>query len=595
MREKMFLAHARGRTRLPACLLLLALALAGCTSAPVPAANAPAADGSTQVHLLAINDFHGNLQPPTPLREPNADAAPRAVGGVDVLAAYVRAYRERHPGAIVVSAGDLVGASPLVSALFRDEGTIEAMNRLGLDVNAVGNHEFDDGRDELLRLARGGCHPSGTETCRGADVGTPVPFEGARFPFLAANVRDAATGDTLFPPYLVREAGGRRIAFIGLTLQGTPAIVDRAGIAGLDFLPEADTINALVPALRAQGIEAIVVLLHEGGDVTGPRNIGNLDGCAGDLAGSPVRAIVERLDDEIDLVVSGHTHQAYVCRLPNATGRPVPVTSAHDYGRVVTEIALTLDATGEVQAVQAHNVPVLRDAPGIVPDARLAQLVARYAALAQPLAERVVGRIPTALPREVGANGESPLGRVIADSQRAATLDAGAQVAFMNPGGIRAGIDFASGPAGEGEGAVTYGELFTVQPFANALVTMTLTGAQLHALLEQQFGGCAAGAVAPSCTKLLQVSSGFEYAWSAGAPVGTRVAFDSLRLDGVALQRDACYRVTVNSFLAAGGDGFAVLRDGEDRSTGMLDVLAMERWLAVPRAQDTAPRVRRLP
>ena len=584
--------------RVVARCLLLAAVLQGCSSlpstAPVPTASTEYAP--RQVHLLAINDFHGNLQPPAPLREASAAAAPRAVGGVDVLAAYVAAYRARHPGALVVSAGDLVGASPLVSALFRDESTIEAMNRLGLDVNAVGNHEFDDGRYELQRLAHGGCHPSGTETCHGADVGTPVPFEGARFPFLAANVRDAETGDTLFPPYVVREAGGHRIAFIGLTLQGTPSIVDRAGIAGLAFLPEAETINARVPVLRAQGIEAIVVLLHEGGDVTGPRNIDTLDGCAGDLAGSPLRAIIERLDDGVDLVISGHTHQAYVCRLPNSAGRALPATSAHDYGRVVTEIALTLDARGEVIGVDAHNRPVLRDAPGIAPEPLLAQLVARYAALAQPLAERVVGRIQVALPREAGANGESPLGRVIADSQRAATRDVGAQIALMNHGGIRAGLEFASSPAGEGEGAVTYGELFSVQPFANSLVTMTLTGAQLHALLEQQFEGCAPGGsgTPQASTRILQVSAGLEYAWSASAAPCARIDFASIRLDGAALQRDGRYRVTLNSFLANGGDGFHVLHDGTERVTGMLDVLAMERWLSLPRALDETPRIRRL-
>lgn len=604
-------AVAAGRMAVISLLLTSAL---GCAT-QVPSSKQDHGGGATGgsgapqvVHLLAINDFHGNLQPPAPLREPVADAVPQPIGGVDVLAAYVRAYRARNPGALVVSAGDLVGASPLVSALFRDEGTIEAMNRLGLDANAVGNHEFDDGRDELLRLQQGGCHPSGEQTCMGAVVGTPVPFEGARFPFLAANVRDPGTGSTLFPPYTLRSVGDRRIAFIGLTLQGTPGIVDRAGIGTLTFLPEADTINALVPELRAQGVQAIVVLLHEGGDVTGRRDIGTINGCAGDLEGSPVRAIVSRLDDAVDLVVSGHTHQAYVCRLPNAKGRAIPVTSAHDYGRVATEIALTLDARGDVAAVTARNVPLLRDAPGVVPDATLAQLVARYAELARPLAGRVVGHLRAALPREPNAAGESPLGRTIADGQLAATRTAGAQIALMNPGGIRAGLELQSvqGEAangavgGEGGGAVTYGALFTVQPFANALVTMTLTGAQLHTLLEQQFQGCARGFPADrpagqGVTRILQVSAGFSYAWRADAPACEHVPFDSLRLDGAPIVADQRYRITVNSFLAAGGDDFMVLREGTDAVTGMLDLAAMERWLMTSPPIDDTPRIRRAP
>ena len=308
----------------------------------------------------------------------------------------------------------MVGASPLVSALFHDEATIEAMNRLGLDINAVGNHEFDDGREELLRLARGGCHPSGTDTCQGQEVGTPVPFEGAHFAFLAANVRvvdpppvkpvsAAAAGapaTTLFPATHIRTFGNLKVAFIGLTLRGTPAIVDRAGLGGLLFMPEAETINAWVPKLQAAGVQAIVVLLHEGGDVAGPRNIDTLNGCAGDLQGSPVRAIAAQLDDAVDLIISGHTHQAYICQLPNALGRSIPVTSAHDYGRVVTEIALDLDDSGDVRTVRANNIAVLRDIASVPAVAEIALLVDSYAALAQPLANRVIGRIAAALPRE---------------------------------------------------------------------------------------------------------------------------------------------------------------------------------------------------
>ena len=662
-------------------LIGCALGVTGCVSnvdtggntrseSPVGTAPPVAAADTRHVYILAINDFHGNLQPPAALREANPAAPGRAIGGVDVLAGYVRDFRARHSNTVVVSAGDLVGASPLVSALFHDEPTIEAMNRLGLDINAVGNHEFDDGRAELLRLAAGGCHPSGNDTCKGQQVGTPVPFEGARFAFLAANVRvldapqstssansssDKSSADnpsaaaaldatrvlTLFPATTIRTFGDIKVAFIGLTLRGTPAIVDQAGLAGLAFMPEAATINAWVPKLQAQGVQAIVVLLHEGGDVVGARNIETINGCAGGLQGSPVRAIAAQLDDAVDLVISGHTHQAYICQLPNAKGRLIPVTSAHDYGRVFTEIALALDASGNVQRVQAVNTAVLRPtegaasvavaaegadaqgahARGVAAVPELARLVASYGALAQPLANRVIGRISAPLPREPGSAGESPLGRLIADAQlhatsrardatsrardatsraRDATSSAGAQIAFMNPGGLRASLDFAGSAAGEGDGAVTYGEAFTVQPFANALVTMTLTGTQLHTLLEQQFAGCNRGLPAgrpngQSTTRLLQVSAGFAYAWSPSRANCAHVEFASLRLHGRPIKPDGAYRVTVNSFLASGGDDFVVLQSGTERVTGVLDLAALEMWLSAQHSDDRVARITRLP
>jgi 5'-nucleotidase len=543
----------------------------------------------TTIHLVAINDFHGNLRPPAPLRGATDTSDPVAVGGIDALAAHVRAVRASHPDALVVSAGDLIGASPLVSGLFHDEPTIEAMNLVGLDLNAVGNHEFDDGTAELLRMQAGGCHPSADNTCLGAAAGLPEPFEGAKFQFLAANVR--RDGETIFPAYAIRTVGGRKIAFIGLTLEGTPAIVDRAGIADLTFADEVETINAEVSTLRAAGVRAIVVLLHEGGEVTGPRNVETLNDCAGMLEGSPLRRIVAALDDEIDLVVSGHTHQAYVCALPNAAGRPIAVTSAHDYGRVVTDIALTVDGeSGDVTRVDAANVALVRGATTGA-QSPLDRLVEGYERLAEPLANRVIGRIGadfSPLPNEAG---ESALGALIADAQLAATRDAGAEIALMNPGGIRAGLAYASGPAGEGDGRVTYGEAYTVQPFANALVTLTLTGADLHDLLEQQFAGCSG----QRGTRILPVSEGFEYAWSADAPACARIDPSTMRLNHVPIDPRENYRITVNSFLAAGGDDFSVLARARDRVTGVLDLQALEAWLdrervAEPLAQ---PRIHR--
>jgi 5'-nucleotidase len=540
--------------------------------------------------LLAFNDFHGHLRPPPPLRGATDDAPPVAVGGIDALAAHVRAYRKRHPAALVVSAGDLVGASPLLSGLFHDEPTVEAMNRVGLDLNAVGNHEFDDGTAEVLRLQSGGCHPTGADTCRGADVGTPVPFEGARFAFLAANVRRG--GETLFPPYAIRRVHGVPIAFVGLTLEGTPGIVDRSGIGDLTFHDEVDTVNALVPEIRAAGVDAIVVLLHQGGEVVGPRNVTTLNACAGNLAGSPVQRIVAGLDDAVDLVVSGHTHQAYVCALPNSAGRDVTVTSAHDYGRVVTEIELTLDpASRDVTQVDARNAPLLRDALEVA-DTELERLVAGYERLAAPSANRVIGAIADTFSPEPDSAGESALGALIADAQLAATHAAGAAIAFMNPGGLRAALRFEGSPAGEGDGRVTYGEAFTVQPFANALVTFTLTGRDLHDLLEQQFAGCNG----QRGQRILAISSGFTYAWSAATPHCARIDPASMRLDGVPIDPNADYRVTVNSFLAGGGDDFSVLTRGRDAVTGALDLTALEAYLgsAAPLAHRSSTRIRRV-
>jgi 5'-nucleotidase len=563
------------------CLLTSSL-LAACAEPPAPVV----------LHLLAIGDFHGNLRPPLPLPGATPGAAPVPAGGIDALYAMVQAFRARSPHTLVVSAGDLIGASPLVSGLFHDEPTIEAMNRLGLDLSTVGNHEFDDGTEELLRMQAGGCHPSGMNTCRGADVGTPVPFEGARFPYLAANVR-TDSGATLFPPYAVRTFDGVRVALIGLTLEGTPAVVDRLQIRGLRFGEEAATVSALVPELRAQGIEAIVVLLHEGGDVAGPRNVSTLSGCAGGLAGSRIERIVAGLDAAVDLVVSGHSHDPYICRLKNAAGGSVLVTSAYDYGRVVTEIALTLDpSTRDVTSATAVNQVVART-PEPATDAALDRLVRGYELLAEPLANRVIGRIAATFPRERNEAGESALGALIADAHLDATRQAGAQVAFINPGGIRTSLDFKSSRAGEGDGRVTYGEAFTVQPFANTLVTVTLTGRDLHDLLEQQFPGCNG----QRDTQILGVSAGFEYRWSAAPPPCGKVDRASMRLDGRAIDAGQTYRVTINSFLAGGGDDFSVLLRGTEATTGVMDLDALEGWFGKHTAMSPrkTPRIRRLP
>jgi 5'-nucleotidase len=528
--------------------------------------------GTVDVQILSVNDFHGNLEPP-------AGSSGRIgtvnAGGVEYLATHIANLRATNPNTVVVSAGDMIGASPLLSALFHDEPTIEAFNQIGLDYNAVGNHEFDEGEAELLRMQNGGCHP--VDGCIDGD-----DFLGASFTYLSANVVRKDNGKTLFQPYKVRSFAGAKVAFIGMTLEGTPSIVTPSGIANLEFKDEVETVNALVPELKAKGIETIVVLVHEGGFPSGGYNE-----CPG-ISG-PIVDIANGFDDAVDVVISGHTHQAYNCVIDGKV-----VTSAASFGRIVTDIDMRIDrATGEVVSVSANNNIATRD---VTKDAGQTALIAKYNAIAAPLANRVIGSITAAITRTNNAAGESALGDVIADGQLYATTDpalGGAVVAFMNPGGIRADLTYPSSPAGEGDGNVTYGEMFTVQPFGNNLVTMTLTGAQIDTLLEQQFNGCGT----QNANRVLQVSAGFTYSWSSSAPACSKVDPATIKLGGVTIDPAASYRVTVNSFLADGGDNFIVLRDGTDRLGGAVDTDAFEGYFAAfsPVAPGPQNRITQLP
>jgi 5'-nucleotidase len=548
-------------------LVTVALGVVGLVSAAPP-------PKLVNVQLLALNDFHGNLLPPTGSsgRVGTIDA-----GGVEYLTTHINTLRATNPNTAVVSAGDMIGASPLLSALFHDEPTIEAFNQIGLDYNAVGNHEFDEGHTELLRMQNGGCHP--VDGCLDGD-----DFAGASFQFLAANVTRKDNGKTIFPAYKVRSFAGAKVAFIGMTLEGTPNIVTPSGIANLNFLDESDTVNALVPELKSKGIETIVVLIHEGGaqnPVSSPHN-----SCVG-ISG-PIVDIVNNFDDEVDVVISGHTHQPYNCVIDNKI-----VTSAFSFGRLVTKVDLTIDrGTGEVVVMTADNRIVTRDVPK---DGLQTALIAKYNALAAPLANRVVGSITADILRAQNTAGESALGDVIADAQLDATNDPGlgdAVVAFMNPGGIRTDLVYNQISGGEQPGEVTYAEMFNVQPFGNSMVTMTLTGAQIETLLEQQFAGC----VAPS-NRILQVSAGFTYTWVASGPVCGKVDPATIMLNGVNINPSAGYRVTVNSFLADGGDTFPVLPQGTDRLGGAVDTDALEEYLTAfaPVAPGPQNRITQVP
>jgi 5'-nucleotidase len=525
---------------------------------------AGASSRTVEVQLLGINDFHGHLESTTPgtIRE-TATSTPVPAGGIEFLATHVRRMEAAAEHSLLVSAGDLIGASPLLSALFHDEPTIEGMNQLGLDLNAVGNHEFDEGAMELLRMQEGGCHP--VDGCQDGDG-----FAGADFRFLAANVVHEDTGQTLFPPYAIRRFGGIKVGFIGMTLEGTPDIVSQSGIQGLEFLDEADTANRYAEELRRNhGVRAIVVLLHEGGAQTPPFGIDDCNGISG-----PIVDIVHRTTEAVDVFVTGHTHQPYRCVID---GRPV--TSASSFGRLVTDIDMTLSVrTRDVVEVRTDNVVITQT---VQRAADMSALIAEYDRLAAPLRDRVIGRISADITRTADDSGEHAAGNLIADAQLAETTGAGAVAAFMNPGGVRA--DFLYAPSGsEAPGEVTYGEAFTVQPFGNSLVTMTLTGQQILDVLKQQW--CAQ----TDRPRILLPSAGVEYTYdlsvaasvfntpcdSAANPVTT------LSINGTPVDPAGSYRITVNSFLADGGDRFTVLREGTDRAGGPVDVDALEAYIA---------------
>lgn len=524
--------------------LLLAFVVLALTVNPAGAAPS----GQVNVQILALNDFHGNLEPPS---GSSGRVGTINAGGVEYLATHINNLRAQNPNTLVVSAGDLIGASPLLSALFHDEPTIEAFNQIGLDYNAVGNHEFDEGAAELKRMQEGGCHP--VDGCLDGD-----PFYGANFQFLAANVVREKDNKPIFPAYKIRSFAGAKVALIGMTLEATPTIVTPSGVSGLKFLDEADTVNNLVNEIKKKGVKTIIVLLHEGGAQNGSSDINSCSNLSG-----PIVDIVNRTSDEVDLFITGHTHQAYNCVID---GRRV--TSSFSFGRLVTDIDLVIDrATGQPVSITAENKIVTRDVPA---DSNMTALLDKYRAVAGPIANRIIGSITADILRATNPAGESPLGDVIADSQLAATADpslGGAVLALMNPGGIRADLVYTPS-VGENPGEVTYGEAFTVQPFGNNLVTLTLTGQQIKDILEQQFNNPSAGQ-----NRILQVSAGFTYTWSLSAPIGSKVS--SMMLNGEPLDLAASYRVTANNFLTDGGDNFTVFRQGTDRLGGVVDVDAL--------------------
>ncbi|WIV59734.1 bifunctional metallophosphatase/5'-nucleotidase [Amycolatopsis nalaikhensis] len=559
-------------TRLAVCAAA-ALATTAVTTAPAFAGQRP--DPTTDVRIITFNDFHGNLEPPSGSsgRVTQSDGTTVDAGGAAYLATHVKELRSQVRNSLLFSAGDNVGASPVISALFHDEPTIDFLNQLGVSASVVGNHEFDEGYQELRRMQSGGCHP--TDGCQFEKT-----FEGADFPFLGSNVY-FTNGLPALLPFTVKFSGGVPIGVIGATLKDLPTVVTPEAIKGLKFGDEVEAINRTANLLDFFGVKSQVVLLHQGDntEATGPNDCKTLPG--------PATAIAKAVTPKVDAIFTGHSHQQYNCVINDPAGQPRTVIQGSSFGRLLSVVDLKIDLkTRDVVRAQtkAHNEIVTRT---VTPDPAVAALVADAKTKAAPIANKQVGTITADLPAAGNAAGESSLGDVIADAQLAGTQSNNAVVAITNPGGIRADLTYKSSANGEGDGVVTYGEAFTVQPFANIMQTITLTGANLKNVLEQQWQG--------TTTRILQISSSLHYSYSASAPQGSRIS--NITINGTPVDPAASYRVSVNNFLAAGGDGFTEFTKGTDLAGGPVDLDAFIAYLgAHPNlAPPAADRITRLP
>jgi 5'-nucleotidase len=553
------------------------------------------------VSLIGLNDLHGNLLPPSgsvTVADPANPAGTKvSAGGLAYLASLIKELKAQNPSnTLVVGAGDMIGASPITSSLYHDEPTVEALNLLGLDITSVGNHEFDKGRDELLRKQSGGCFPLTADGSKGK-VGVDTcmndgKFAGAKYKYLAANVIDQKTSTTLFPPYEIRRVGGVDIAFIGLTLKDTPSVVTPSGVAGMIFIDEVETVNKLVPELKAKGVASIVVLMHQGGFTNASTvNDKTCPGLNGDIV-----ELTDRLNSAIDVVISGHTHMEYVCTRPDGK----LLTQSGFYGSVVTKIDLKIDPLQKkVLSKDANNIVAIndvgvKDTKGVliplpagmkaqVQDSAMAALIQKYVDKSSVVTNEVIGDITEPITRTVNTAGESKMGDIVADiylagSSGPAYGDKAARIAFTNVGGVRSDLTSLS---------VTFGQLFAVMPFGNNLLTMDLTGQQILRLLEQQWES-----IQPAGGRVMQVSKGFSYTWDASKPegaatgTGNRVVEGSMKLNGVGIDLSKIYRVTVNNFMAAGGDNFSVLLSGKNIQQGDVDIDAGAAYF---RAKGTVP------
>jgi len=530
---------------------------------------------TTTVQLLSFNDYHGHLEATDSPLNAVLDPSQTPVGGAEHLATALKTLRAKAPrgSSLTVAAGDLIGGSTFLSGLFHDEPAVESLNAMGLDVSSVGNHEFDEGTTELLRMQRGGCHPK--DGCYFPDD----PYAGADFQWLAANVvvKDTLSSSsrhhpqrkerTLLPATSIKKVGGVKVGFIGMTLEGTPSLVDPAGVASVEFRDEVQTANKQARELRKKGVESIVVLLHEGGVQSGTYRQ-----CVG--ISDPILTIAQTMTADVDAIVTGHTHQPYTCSIPDPRGKPRLVTSAASYGQVVSETKLVIDKrTGEVVRSRSTSKNHLVSRAAFAKNARQTAIIDKWKTISAPLAERIVGTNAEDILGDSGGDRgiETPMADLVADSilwGTKAPANGGAQIALMNVGGVRASLRVAP-KYNEGPGQITYAESYDVAPFGNILTTMNLTGAQLKAVLEQQFiPGRSTGRDALA----LGVSAGFSYTWDATKAPGSRVVSGSMKLNNVAIDPAVTYRVGTINFLANGGDDFKAFSAGTNVLGGNEDL-----------------------
>ena len=580
--------------KLKALGFVAALGLAACGSNEQPAPPPPVILPPVTISLIGLNDFHGNLLPPSgsvTVADPaNAAGTKVSAGGIAYMSSLINQLKAKNPGkTLVVAAGDMIGGSPQNSALFHDEAAIDALNSIGLDFSAVGTHEFDNGRDELLRIQNGGCFPKSADGSKG-NIGidtcmTSGAFSGAKFKYLSANIVDQKTGQTLFPSHQIRTIDGVDIGFIGITLKDAPALINPAGTKGLSFLDEVTATNKLVQELKMKGVSSVVVLLHQGGFVTATTiNDKSCPGLSADII-----ALTDKLDPEVDVVISAGSHMEYNCQRPDGK----LLTQAGFYGRIVSKIDLTIDPQlKKVIAKEANNLVVIndvgvKDSKGVLiplpagmsalaKDTTMAALVQRYVDATAAVTNIQIGSLTTFLSRTASTAGESKMGDLVADiylngSSGPEYGNRPAEIALANPGGIRASLETSL--------QVSYAQLFAAMPFGNTLTTMDLTGTQLLRLLEQQWE-----TPQPAGGRVLQISNGFSYSWDASQPAGAaggsgnRIVAGSMMLNGTPIDLNKTYRITVNNFLSTGGDNFKVLLSGSNVQQGYTDIVAGEAY-----------------
>ncbi|OMF13880.1 hypothetical protein BK131_14600 [Paenibacillus amylolyticus] len=494
------------------------------------AGSVSAAGNDVEVHLIGINDFHGQLDTTSIVGDKKAGTAP-------ILATYLKEAQAKYEHSLLFHNGDSVGASAPVSSLDRDEPTMEWMNMMGFDVGSLGNHEFDQGVAALKAQIFGGLDPKEGK----------VIHAGAKFDYVNANVIETATGKTLIKPYVIKEVGGVKIGFIGLVTKSTPAKVSPSGTAGVRFLSveeEVEAVNKYAKELQDKGVETIIVLAHD----PATTKEGVTTGEAADLA----KALPA--DSPVDVIVAGDNHA-----LANGEVNGKLIVQAYSYGTAFEDIKLMIDpATGDVTEKSATITTTFQE--GVKEDPETLAII-KKSLDKHPELTKPVGTTDGSVTRTDAYNNEAPLGNLIADAMRQADFGdkaSAADFAFMNPGGIRADLP---------QGDVTFADLAKIQPFGNTLVKLELTGEQVKTLLQQQWGTNADGT--PN-TKTLQIA-GLKYAADFNKPVAERITGLSLE-DGTPLDSAKTYTAVVNNFMAAGGDSYKVLLDAKSSLAGPIDL-----------------------